>query len=62
MKNPIPILLLLATSFAWGDQSDNFNGKVIPSDADSRDHFGTAVAVWEDLSVVGAPNADPVYV
>ncbi|MDC0157592.1 hypothetical protein OAK38_07510, partial [Verrucomicrobia bacterium] len=62
MKNPIPILLLLATSFAWGDQSDNFIGKVIPSDADSQDHFGTAVAVWEDLSVVGAPNADAVYV
>ena len=62
MKNPFCVLLLLATSFAWGDQSDNFIGKVIPSDADSQDHFGTAVAVWEDLSVVGAPNADAVYV
>ena len=62
MKNYFCVLLWLATSFAWGDQSDNFIGKVIPSDADSQDHFGTAVAVWEDLSVVGAPNADAVYV
>jgi len=59
---PLSLLFLLAGPWARADQNDHFIGKIIPSDADSQDHFGSSVAVWEDLSVVGAPNANAVYV
>jgi hypothetical protein len=55
-------LAVLLAPFAWGDQNAAFLDKVIPSDAVNQGHFGSAVSVWGDLSVVGASNADAVYV
>ena len=64
MKKSFYFLLLcsLAPAFAWSDQNSSLIDKVIPSDAVDQGYFGAALSVWGDLSVVGAPNADAVYV
>ena len=64
MKKSFYFLLLcsLAPAFAWSDQNSTLLDKVIPSDAVDQGYFGAALSVWGDLSVVGAPNADAVYV
>ena len=64
MKRSLKLSFLLAflSPFAWGDQNSTLIDTVIPSDAINAGHFGSALAVWEDLSVVGAHNAGSVYV
>jgi hypothetical protein len=64
MKKSFYFLLLcsLAPAFAWSDQNSTLIDKVIPSDAVDQGYFGAALSVWGDLSVVGAANADAVYI
>ena len=64
MKLSLKLFSFLAflSTFAWGDQNSTLTDTVIPSDAINAGHFGSALAVWGDLSVVGAHNAGSVYV